>query len=72
MEYDALFKQVLLAPESRLLRAIAGANAVEYLSGEFNAVERRASDLVCRLSDGRIVQVEVQSTNDSEMAWRMA
>ena len=71
MNYDTLFKSVLLAPESRLVRTLTGSPPVEQLSVEFPTVERRVPDLVCRLADGRILHMELQTSNDPQMAWRM-
>jgi len=71
MRYDTTLKELFQTPPTRLLTLLAGATPVELLTVEYPAVKMRRPDLVYRLPDGEIHQLEVQSDNDEEMDWRM-
>ena len=45
--------------------------AATMLTVEYPTVQMRRPDLVVRLTDGRLYHLELQSTNDPAMPWRM-
>lgn len=53
-----------------LLGSIANAPVAELLSVEFPSRPKLVADVIARLTDGRILQVEFQLTNDAHMLWR--
>src|SRR5690349_902464 len=71
MRYDATLKELFQSPPQRLLQLLSGGQAQELLTVEYPAVRVRRPDLLVRLIDGRLYHLELQSSNDSEMAWRM-
>jgi hypothetical protein len=71
MQYDAALKELLRAPATSLFNMLVGSAPVEWLNVELPSVQMRIPDLVARLADGRIHHLELQSSNDPEMAWRM-
>jgi hypothetical protein len=71
MRYDTTLKELFQTPPLRLLSLLAQAPVVELLTVEYPAVKMRRPDLVYRLPDGAIHQLELQSENDEAMDWRM-
>lgn len=71
MHYDLTLKQLFHRTPTRLLHLLTGRSAVETLNVEFPAVKKRQPDLVLRLDDGRIYHLELQSSGDPSMPWRM-
>ncbi len=71
MHYDLTLKQLFHERPTRLLHLLIGCRAVETLNVEFPAVKKRQPDLVMRLDDGRIYHLELQSSGDVAMPWRM-
>ena len=53
-----------------LLGSIASAPVAEILSVEFPSRPKMVADVVALLTDGRILHVEFQLTNDARMLWR--
>jgi hypothetical protein len=53
-----------------LLRVLGLPAAVDYLTVEFPKRNKALPDLVVRLADGRILQIEFQSKNDPRIEWR--
>jgi len=69
-EYDIAMKTFLhQAPET--LRAITGMDVDRWHNVEMPEVRNRRVDLLGESADGRLVHIELQSTNDSTMALRM-
>jgi predicted transposase YdaD len=54
------------------LEILTGRKAVEVLNVEFPSVMKRQPDLVLRLDDGWVYNLELQSAGDAEMPLRMA
>ena len=71
LHQDAILKSILQSLGNSLTPILTGAKPVELLSVEFEAVEKRVPDLVAKLDNGRILHLEVQSTNDARMPQRM-
>jgi len=71
MRYDTTLKALFQAPPQELLRLLVGGQAREMLTVEYPSVRLRRPDLVVRLTDGRLYHLELQSTNDPTMPWRM-
>jgi hypothetical protein len=71
MRYDTTLKELFQTPPLRLLSLLAKTPAVELLTVEYPAVKMRRPDLVYRLPNGAIHQLELQSENDGAMDWRM-
>jgi len=71
MRYDTTLKALFQAPPQELLRLLVGGQAREMLTVEYPIVRLRRPDLVVRLTDGRLYHLELQSTNDPTMPWRM-
>ncbi len=71
MRYDTTLKTLFQSPPPQLLQLLIGGEAREMLTVEYPTVQMRRPDLVVRLTDGRLYHLELQSTNDSAMPWRM-
>ena len=63
---------LLQGPSAVLLQQLSGCRVVQWLDVETLKVESRRLDLLCRLSDGGLLHIELQSSNDNEMPARMA
>ena len=71
MRYDTTLKTLFQAPPPQLLQLLVGGQAHTMLTVEYPTVQMRRPDLVVRLTDGRLYHLELQSTNDPVMPWRM-
>lgn len=71
-DYDVTLKSLLRGGVSRVFEEIAGARIGKWLDVEFPRIRNPRADLIGELEDHTILHVELQSTNDSEMAIRMA
>ena len=71
MRYDATLKELFQALPQILLKLLIGQEAIELLTVEFPSVKKRLPDLVVRLADGSIFHLELQSSVDEVMVWRM-
>jgi hypothetical protein len=71
MRFDVTIKELLQSPSPRLVQMLTGAEPAELLTVEFPSVQLRKPDLLSRLTDGRIHQLEIQAENDQNMEWRM-
>ena len=71
MYYDIPLKQLFHGLPHQLLYLLTGSRAVDSLNVEYPDVKARRPDLVTRLEDGRIFHLELQSTSDPRMSWRM-
>ena len=59
-----------MAPD-RLIQLLAGGRVLKVLSPEFPSVRTRRPDLVVWLEDGRMIHVELQTTPEPDLDWRM-
>jgi predicted transposase YdaD len=71
VHYDLTLKALFHGLPVRLLEILTGGRAEEVLNVEFPSVRKRQPDLVLRLDDGRVYHLELQSTGDPAMPWRM-
>lgn len=73
-EYDIALKLLLQTSSGSVLRqVIGGANVVRWLNVELPQVQMRRADLLgATTDDERLIHVELQSSQDSDMALRMA
>jgi hypothetical protein len=69
--FDKTIKQLFQTLPSLLVEKLTGAQPVEVLNIEYPTVEERRADLLYRLPDGEIHQIELQSDNDDLMDVRM-
>jgi len=70
MRYDTTLKELFQAPPPRLLQILTHGQIAELLTVEFPSVRMRRTDLVARLTDGRLFHLELQS-DDADIPWRM-
>lgn len=69
-QYDVRLKSILHRAMPQLFRMLGLPPVAEYLTIEFPVHQKILSDLVVRLTDGRILHLELQSKNDPRMRWR--
>jgi hypothetical protein len=69
-QYDVRLKSILHKAMPRLFRLLGLPPVAEYLTVEFPLRQKAVSDSVMRLTDRRILQIELQSKNDPRMLWR--
>jgi hypothetical protein len=71
-DFDGTLKQVFERDRPTLLRRLTGGVAIEgFLNVELPKVHERRVDLVISLANGAILHMELQSSNDPQMAYRM-
>jgi hypothetical protein len=70
VKYDNLLKTIFFDAMPGMLRALKCAPVAEYLSVEFPSRPKMVADVIARLSDGKILHLEFQLTNDPRMHWR--
>src|SRR5580693_3969111 len=70
-EYDIALKGILTRPSGTLLTRLTGLEVARWLNSELPKVRSRRADLLGETAQGRLVHVELQSTNDRRMAARM-
>ena len=72
-EYDTALKLLLQGSGGAALRELTGgADITGWLTSELPQVYTRQADLLGLTTDGRLMHIELQSTNDSNMPLRMA
>jgi hypothetical protein len=71
-EYDAALKLLLQASTGSILQQVSGLSVARWLNAEMQQVQVSRADLVGATPDNEILHVELQSTNDPDMALRMA
>src|SRR5258708_24573835 len=69
-EYDTALK-LLLQRASGLVARELGIHVKRWLNIELPKVQNPRVDLLAETTDGRLVHIEIQSTNDGQMALRM-
>jgi hypothetical protein len=70
MNYDTALK-TFLRHGREMLRALTGVSVERWLNVELPEVRNRRVDLLGETANGRLVHIELQSTNDPAMALRM-
>ena len=71
-EYDTALKEVLIFLARLAFREITGFDAPEWRDVELPEVSNPRMDLLGETRDGQLIHIELQSTNDDQMAVRMA
>lgn len=73
MKYDTTLKELFHSLPKKFLELVIGkeTSPIKLLPVEFPAVQARRADLIMRSSDGQIYHLELQSSDDEKMSWRM-
>ena len=71
-EYDIALKVLLRASAASVLWQVSGQSVAKWLDTETTEVQISRADLLGVTAEGRLLHVELQSTNDPSMAIRMA
>jgi len=71
-EYDIALKTVLTRVAGNVLQELTGFAVARWINTELPEVRNLRADLLGETADGRLVHIELQSTNDTDMALRMA
>lgn len=72
-EYDTVLKSLLQSPQNIILERITGARVERWLNVEFPEVQQTRVDLLGTTANAeRLIGLELQSTNDSNLPLRMA
>jgi hypothetical protein len=70
-KYDAALKSVLTRGSAGFLSRLMGLEVAGFLNSDLAEVRSQQVDLLGEASDGRLFHVELQSTNEQRMAFRM-
>ncbi len=70
-KYDRTLRDILKDIPKRFVEMLTGRRALEFLDTVFPKVEELRADLLLRLEDGSIFQLELQTENDPSMPLRM-
>src|ERR1035438_3958932 len=70
-EYDVTLKSVLTRVAGSALARLTGFTVTQWHNAELPAVRNRRADLLGETAEGRLVHIELQSTNQAHMAVRM-
>jgi predicted transposase YdaD len=71
-EYDVVLKALLQGEANSVLKQISGTRVARWLPVELPKVENPRMDLLGETAKGKLLHIELQSTNDPAMAIRMA
>lgn len=71
-EYDVALKMLLRGSARMLFQALTGGPVEKWLDIELPKVRNPRMDLLGEMAGGGLLQLELQSRNDAEMAERMA
>jgi hypothetical protein len=71
-DYDGVLKDLFQKDPSTILKDLAAGAAIqEVLSGDFQEMQQRRADLVLRLADQSILNIEFQSENHKDVPYRV-
>ena len=70
-EYDIALKSILRGCGGSVLAGIAGSPITQWHNVELPLVRGLRADLLGETEAGALIHIELQSSNDSEMVWRM-
>jgi hypothetical protein len=70
-EYDIALKSILMRLNGSVLTELTGFAVERWHNVELPAVQNRRVDMLGQTADGRLLHIELQSTNDNDMALRM-
>jgi hypothetical protein len=71
-EYDIALKSILMRLPGTVIQELTGFAITRWHNDELPQVRNPRVDLLGETTDGRLVHIELQSTNDPDMALRMA
>jgi predicted transposase/invertase (TIGR01784 family) len=71
-EYDAALKLLLQASASSIVRQATGLHITRWLNVELPRTHMQRADLLGMTSEGHLIHIELQSSNDGKMVLRMA
>jgi predicted transposase YdaD len=71
-QYDVALKNVLRRTGGSVLREVTGLTIERWHNVELSEVRQRSVDLLGETADGQLVHIDLQSSNDGDMALRMA
>jgi hypothetical protein len=71
-EYDVALKSILMRLAGSVLAEITGFEVKLWHNVELPEVRSLRVDMLGEIADGRLAHIELQSTNDPDMVWRMA
>lgn len=71
-EYDAALKLLLQASASSIVRQATGLHITRWLNVELPRTHMQRADLLGITAEGHLIHIELQSSNDGQMALRMA
>ena len=72
IQYDAILKNMLQRLSAGMLKQITGFTVARWLNVELPDIRSLRVDLLGETAENGLVHIELQSTNDSDMALRMA
>ena len=70
MRYDTTLKELLQDGTPQLWQELVGQSVKEYLTVELPSVQMRKPDFLARLDNGALFHLELQGSNETNMAWR--
>src|ERR1041385_7731827 len=71
-EYDVALKLLLRGSAQLTIRELTGASVETWIDAELPKIQNLRVDLLGKTVEGSLVHLELQSSNDSVMALRMA
>ncbi|MBV6341714.1 hypothetical protein [Candidatus Magnetobacterium casense] len=70
-KYDIALKDIIKDIPRQFLKILTGYDSWQFMDVQFPDIQARQPDIVIKTSDGTIIHIEIQSTNDSTMLKRM-
>ncbi|MBF0458751.1 MAG: hypothetical protein HQK99_12755 [Nitrospirae bacterium] len=70
-KYDITLKDILKDIPKVFLKLITGYERGRFIDVQFPDIQLREADLVLEVTDGKLIHVEIQSTNENDMMERM-
>ncbi|MBF0338528.1 MAG: hypothetical protein HQL05_11930 [Nitrospirae bacterium] len=70
-KFDIALKDIIKDVPRTFLKLLTGYETGKFIGVQFPDIQTREADIVIETSDGEIIQIEIQSTNDSMMLGRM-
>jgi len=71
-EYDIALKVLLQSSANSLLRQLTGTKVENWVNSELPLVQSRHADLLGWTTEHDLIHIELQASNNSDMAARMA
>ena len=70
-KYDVTLKNALRRLTGSVLRDVSGVKVTRWHNNELPSVHTRRADMLGEAADGQLLDIELQSTNQADMALRM-